>query len=487
MQLATTGAVPKGVIGPGPVSNEYAEFLEAYYGKPVEFCEDIFGVQLEDWQAEVMRAVVVDGERRVSIRSGHGVGKTGLFGMLSVYGMVFYDRINIVATAPSKPQLEDGLFAQIKIWFSRLPAALRGLFDVRADRIVRLSSPEECYFAIRTSRAETPDALQGIHIEGGVVWLIADEAAGIPEKVFEAASGSMSGHNCTTLLAGNPTKASGFFFDTHHKLRSMWRCLQVSCVGSKRVAQDFITDMLARYGEDSNAYRARVLGEFPNSDDDTLISLELVEAAKVREIDLDPKARKVWGLDPARFGDDSAALCKRWGKVVPEPIKPWRKLDTMQLTGAVLNEWNNTPIEDRPYLILVDVIGIGAGVVDRLRELNLPVRGINVSESPSFGGKYVNLRAELWDKGKKWLSGRDCRLPADERLTGELTLPRYKFASNGNMQIESKDDMKRRGLKSTDYADAFLLTLADDAAVGYGAPGTGSIVGALKRKLKGVV
>jgi phage terminase large subunit len=485
MQLAPTSAVPAALTA-GPVSNEFADFLDAYYGKPVEFCEDIFGVQLEDWQAEVMRSVIA-GERRVSIRSGHGVGKTGLFGMLSVYGMVFHERINIVATAPSKPQLEDGLFAQIKIWFSRLPAALRGLFDVKADRIVRIASPEECYFAIRTSRAETPDALQGIHIDGGVVWLIGDEAAGIPEKVFEAASGSMSGHNCTTMLAGNPTKSSGFFFDTHHKLRHMWRCFQVSCVGSKRVAPDFIADMLARYGEESNAFRARVLGEFPNSDDDTLISLELVEAAKVREIELDAKSRKVWGVDPARFGDDSAALCKRWGKVVPEPVKSWRKLDTMQLVGAILNEWNSTPIDHRPYMILVDVIGIGAGVVDRLRELMLPVMGVNVSESPSFGGNYVNLRAELWDAGKKWLAGRDCKLPQDERLTGELTIPKYKVASNGKMQIESKDDMKRRGVKSPDFADAFLLTFADDAGVAMGAPGVSSTAGPLKRNIKGVV
>ncbi len=470
----------------GPVSNEFAAFFEAYHGKPVEFCEDIFGVELETWQADVMRAVVA-GERRVSIRSGHGVGKTGLLGMLSVYGMIFHERINIVATAPSKPQLEDGLFAQIKIWFSRLPAALRGLFEVRTDRIERVSSPEECYFAIRTSRAETPDALQGIHIDGGVVWLLGDEAAGIPEKVFEAASGSMSGHNCTTILTGNPTKSQGFFFDTHHKLRSMWMTVKVSCVGSRRVSPDFIADMLARYGEESNAYRARVLGEFPTSDDDTLISLELVESARVREIILDPRARKTWGVDPARFGDDSAALCKRWGKVVPERVRSWKKLDTMQLTGAIKNEWDNTPVDERPESIFVDVIGIGAGVVDRLRELQLPVVGINVSESPSFGGSYVNLRAELWDAGKRWLKGLDCRLPDDERLTGELTLPRYKFASNGKMQIESKDDMKRRGVKSPDFADAFLLTFAEEASVGMGAPGMSRRTGPLKRNLKGVV
>ena len=470
----------------GPTSNAYVDFLTKYADDPVRFSEDVFGVELDSWQADAMRAVAA-GERRISIRSGHGVGKTGFLGMLSVWGMVTKGRINIVATAPSGPQLVDGLFAQIKIWVGRLPDALRCLFEVKADRIVRLSSPEECYFAIRTSRAETPDALQGIHIEGGVVWLLADEAAGIPEKVFEAASGSMSGHNCTTILTGNPTKGSGFFFDTHHSLREMWRCFHVSCLTSKRVAADFISDMLARYGEDSNAYRARVLGEFPRADDDTLISLDLVESAAVREIDIDPKATKIWGVDPARFGDDAATLCKRWGKVVPEPVKAWRKLDLMQLVGAIHHEWLQTPADQRPYVIMVDVIGLGAGVVDRLRELGLPVRGINVSESPSFGGMFVNLRAQLWSHAKTWLQARDCRLPNDDRLTGELTVPRYDFASNGKMRLESKEDMKRRGVKSPDYADAFVLTFADEASVGAGAGGPSQWTKPLKRALKGVV
>lgn len=471
----------------GPVSNAYVEFMDRYRGRPVEFAEDVFGITLDDWQKEVMLDVVQRGCRRISVRSGHGVGKTGVLGLLTCYGMVFHERINIVATAPSGPQLFDGLFAQIKIWIGRLPAALSCLFEPKADRIVRISTPEECYFACRTSRAETPDALQGIHLEGGVVWLLADEAAGIHEKVFEAASGSMSQENACTILTGNPTKATGFFFDTHHKLREHWRCYRVSCVDSKRVSRDFIEDMKNRYGEDSNAFRARVLGEFPRSDDDTLIALELVEAAVVREIEPDPKARVVWGVDPARFGDDSAALVKRAGRVVPERVKAWKKLDTMQLTGAIHHEWSTTPVEQRPAKIFVDVIGIGGAVVDRLRELGLPVVGVNVSEAPSMGGLYLNLRAELWSRAKEWLQARDCKLPDDERLTGELTLPKYRFASNGKMQLESKDDMKKRGVSSPDYADALVLTFAEEYAIGAGTMPASDWSRPLRRSIKGVV
>ena len=141
----------------------------------------------------------------------------------------------------------------------------------------------------------------------------------------------------------------------------------------------------------------------------------------------------------------------------------------MQLTGAVVAEWEALEEPDRPQEILVDSIGLGAGVVDRLRELNLPARGINVSESPAMGTTYRNLRAELWYKAKAWLERRDCRLPQDEQLITELATVRYKFTSNGKLQIEAKEDIRKRGLPSPDLADAFVLTFATDAAtVSYG-------------------
>jgi hypothetical protein len=138
----------------------------------------------------------------------------------------------------------------------------------------------------------------------------------------------------------------------------------------------------------------------------------------------------------------------------------------MQLTGAVVAEYEATAPEDKPLDILVDSIGLGAGVVDRLKELGLPATGINVSESPSFSaaGQYVNVKAELWYRGKAWLEKRDCKLPNDDRLINELATVRYKFASNGKTQIESKDEIKRRGLKSPDVADSFILTFAGNAA-----------------------
>jgi hypothetical protein len=253
------------------------------------------------------------------------------------------------------------------------------------------------------------------------------------------------------------------------------------------VSKDYIADMASRYGEESNAFRIRVLGEFPKTDDDTLIGFDLVDSAFHRDVSTSEDAPIVWGLDVARFGTDSTALAKRKGNAVNE-IRKWKNLDLMQTTGAVVAEYEAVKLEDRPIEILVDSIGLGAGVVDRLRELGLPARGINVAESPAMGTIYVNLRAELWGKMKAWLEKRDCKLPKDDSLLAELVAPRYTFNSSGKMKLESKDEMRKRGIGSPDMADALALTFASDAGIAlYGKSYTSKWNKPLKRNLKAVV
>jgi phage terminase large subunit len=444
-------------------NNPFAEFLRDYGSDSVRFVQEVLGVTPDPWQVTILRWYDAK-ERRISVRSGHGVGKSTVIAWILIHHQITRLPQKSVVTAPTSAQLFDALFAEMKTWILRLPKPLQLLLEVKQDRVALKSAPDESFISARTSRAEQPEALQGVHSEH--VLLVADEASGVPEKVFEAAAGSMSGEHATTILLGNPVRGSGFFYDTHHRLSNTWKTLRVSCHDSPRVSKAFIADMAARYGEESNAYRIRVLGEFPLTDDDTVISLELVEAAVRRDVTQNPSAPIVWGVDVARFGGDSNALAKRQANVLLEPIRLWKGRDLMQSTGLIKAEWDACEIKDRPAEILVDSIGLGAGVVDRLRELNLPCRGINVSESPAMGETYANLRAELWFKARQWLSARDCSLPEDEELRACLVTPKYKFTSSGKIQIESKEDMKKRGLPSPDAADAFVLTLASDAAIG---------------------
>lgn len=479
-----------------------AQWMQDYRNDVIRFVEEVLGATPQPWQREVLTAYN-SRVRRISVRSGHGVGKTTVLAWLMVHHQLFFFPQKTVVTAPTAQQLWDALWAEYKTWVTKLPTVIGELLEMKADRCEYIPAPSASFVSARTSRAEQPEALQGVHSD--FVLLIGDEASGIPEAVFEAAAGSMSGHNAITVLAGNPVRGQGFFFDTHGKLagdgtNGTWWTRKVPCAESNYVTADFAPDMARRYGEHSNAYRVRVLGEFPVSDDDTIIPFESVESAFDRDIVVPKTAVVIWGVDCARFGNDRSTLAKRQTRQLMEPILIWHKLDTMEVAGRVKKEWDETPQWLRPVEINVDAIGIGAGVADRLRELGLPARAINVSEVPSAqnADKYDRLRTELWFKMKEWFAGRDVKLPGyyktnrdkdRDDLVEELTKPKYKFLpGSSKIKAESKDEMRKRGMVSPDLADAFALTFASDAiTLAQGRAGSTSWRQKLSRPLKGIV
>ena len=436
---------------------QLSELILTYERHPDLFVEDLLGVTPQDWQREVMSAVA-KGQRRCSIRSGHGVGKSSCASWLMIWFLLTRYPVKVVVTAPTASQLFDALFAECKRWIKELPTPIKSLLEMKSDRIELGSSPTEAFISARTSRSESPESLAGVHADH--VLLVVDEASGVPESVFEAAYGSMSGKDATTILLGNPTRSSGYFFETHTRLRDSWWTKQVSCLDSPLVSPDFISEMELKYGTDSNAMRVRVLGEFPLAEDDTLISLHAVEQASKRKVEQPEGTAVVWGLDVARYGDDASVLCIRQGRHLIE-LHSWKKLSLMELAGRVLDLLHSS--DEPPEEILVDSIGLGAGVLDRLRELDISARGVNVSESPAMADRYANLRAELWDLTKQWFN-EEVQIPNDDSLIADLTAPRYSFNSSGKMLVESKAETKKRLGRSTDFADSLVLTFASTAA-----------------------
>ena len=436
--------------------NPFADFLGEYADDPVGFCQQILDFDPLPWQADVMTAVAA-GKRRIAVRSGHGVGKSTAAAALMLWFLLTRYPVKIVVTAPTSGQLFDALFAEVKRRIKDMPEALRDLIDSTTERVVLKASPTEAFISARTSSKERPEALAGVHSEH--VLLVVDEASGVPDEVFESAAGSMSGDNACTIMLGNPTRTSGFFYRVFAELAEDWETRGVSCLDNPLVTPDFIRDMEKRYGAESNAFRVRVLGEFPTVDDESFIPMGLVEEAVDRDVEAYAGAASVWGLDVARFGNDASALVKRKGNVVRD-IKIWRGLDLMQLCGAVMAEMNSARFNEKPDQIIVDSIGVGSGVCDRLRELGAPARGVNVSESTAMRPEAMRLRDELWILCREWLDERDCKLPKHDGLKQELTTPRYSYTSSGKLKIESKDEMRRRGQRSPDVADALCLTFA---------------------------
>jgi phage terminase large subunit len=442
-----------------PLSSAESKIIE-WRKNPVLFVNEVFGASPDPWQAECLTAL--EGHGKVSVRSAHGVGKTTTMSWAGWWFMATRIPFKVPATAPSAHQLNDVLLAEMAYWYKKAPDWFRDQFIMGVDSIRLKGREEDCFLAARTARKEQPEALQGFH-SSNLLFLI-DEASGIYDPIFEIAEGALSSDNAKVLMCANPTKTSGYFYNSHHNARHLWHTIKVSAYDSPRVSERMVESYKAQYGEDSNVFRIRVLGEFPTGDDDAVIPLYLVEGAIDRDVE-QKEGSIIWGVDVARFGDDRTVVAKRAANHVLEMPIAWRNLDTMQVVGRVVDMYNETPKLLRPAEIMVDVIGLGAGVVDRLREVGLPVRGVNVSESAAVKEKYFRLRDELWFKGREWFEGLDCRLPKGcDELIQELVLPKYAPQSSGKVKVESKSDVKKRTLegKSPDLADAFLLTFASN-------------------------
>ena len=432
-----------------------ADTLLQLHGDPVLFVKSVLGAEPQAWQKEALEAVR-DGPR-VACKSGHGVGKSALLSWVILWYLITRP-CRIVCTANSANQLSQVLWAEIQKWARKMPKGLQGQLEITSEKISVKGVDSSCH--ARVSRKENPEALQGFHHEK--LLFVIDECSGVDDIVFEVAQGALSTAGSKILMVGNPTRSNGYFYEAFHKNAHRWHKMTVSCEDAEYVSDDFIEDMKHQYGEDSSIFGVRVLGEFAKQNDDSLISKHLVDAAVGRDVDPMTIA-PIWGLDLARFGSDRTALAKRQGNVLLEPIKHWQGKDLMETVGLILAEYEATPFMDRPSEICCDSIGVGAGAVDRLSELGLPARGVNVAESPALGTRYQRLRDELWFKCREWFEARDCQMPDQDELLHELTSLRFKILSSGKFKAEGKDEMKKRGLRSPDLADAFVLTFAGQA------------------------
>lgn len=449
--------------------NPVATLIGRYRFDRPGFVREVLGVEPDAWQEGVLRALD-RGECYFSIRSCVGAGKSALAAWIILHMLLTTYPVKIVVTAPSYPQLFDALAAEVKLWRSRLPDVLRDLLETRGDRVTLKADPDAGFVSFRTARLDQPEIMQGIHCEN--VMFLADEASGIPEPIMDAARGILTTKGAILFLIGNPLRSSGTFFRTHNEWRDQWWTKKVTAFDCPRIDPEFIQKMKDEYGEESAAYQARVLGEFPRADEDTLIARSLVEDAAARDVEELETTPIYWGLDVGRTGDRSV-LVKRQGRVMLDSPLRMSVPDLMQVVGRIVAERDRAH-NQLPEAILVDSIGLGAGVADRLRELKAVNRwstdiiDVNVAETASMSDRYTRLRDELWDKARQWFAAKDCRIVHDGHLVDELCATRATYTSTGKLKVESKEEMKRRGLKSPDTADAFNLTFAREAAIGAG-------------------
>lgn len=425
------------------------------------------------WQAEVLDAIgarLRAGLRTeqpaeptlIAVSSGHGVGKSALVSWLVLWAIATMEDTRGTVTANTETQLRTKTWSELSKWH-RL-ARVRHRFSQMSNSIRAKAAGSSGNWRIDMvpwSLTQT-EAFAGLHNLEKRLLLVFDEASAIPDLIWEVTEGSLidRGTEIVWVVFGNPTQTTGRFFDCFHGLRHRWQCWTVDSRSTRLTNRSQIDRWIADYGPDSDFVKVRVKGEFPATSVRQFIPARLVDAARARqgEVDHDPEAPRVMGVDVARFGDDCSVILLRQGNRIVGGIERHQGLDLMQFAAIV-----NDRIELwKPNGVFVDGAGVGGGVVDRLRQLGRKVHDINGGSAPRQRRDYANRRAEMWDRMRKWL--RTGALPDDADLISDLKGPEYGFDSTGHILLEKKEKMKARGLASPDAADALALTFADPVA-----------------------
>lgn len=429
---------------------------------PVLFAREAMGMQPTPHQQILLRAIAAPGAR-VTVASGHGTGKTAALAVAIWWHVCLQPDSTVVATAPTARQLSDVLWSELGRWRERAIECIREDMILQATTATLRGAERTQVAHAATARRENPEALQGYHARNLMV--VVDEASGVDEKIFEAGEGTLSTPGARIVMAANPTRTTGYFFNSHHRDRDRWTTLRFDAAASPLMDPAQVESIRARYGEDSDFYRVRVAGLFPRASAMQLIPQDLVEAAFARTLNDGQYtfAPVILGVDVARYGDDRSVIYWRQG-LAARMLWAGRGVDNMTLAGLVAK------FEDqlRADAVFIDA-GAGSGVIDRLRQLGRSPIEVH------FGGKStrdecINLRTCMWVQLKEWLES-GAAVERNDELRDDLCGPEYGWNAAGKLCLEHKEDLKRRGLASPDLADALAVTFAAPVAVRDRSPG----------------
>jgi len=418
----------------------------------------------DKWQAEILDEI---GEKalaqaegtlteaiRIARRSGHGIGKTALIAWIIHWFLSTRPHPQAVITANTKTQLETKTWRELGKWHKL--SINQHWFTWTATKFYLNEHPETWFAAAIPWSKDRPEAFAGTHEK--YVLYIFDEASDIPDIIFETAEGALTTEGAIIIAFGNPTRNDGRFREFFGRFRHRWAGKKIDARQAKKANQAQLQQWIDDYGIDSDFCRIRITGDFPRAGSTQLIPVDLVEAAMQRDY---TQTRDVWriapvviGVDVARFGEDQSVICVRQGLHI-HSFTSFRGIDIMHLASEVairIKKYN-------PQAVFVDVVGMGAGVVDRLRQLGFGIIEVNAGEKAVDNDKYYNLRAEMWNNLKTWLSSRGS-LPDNDELKQDLIGVQYGFDVRERLQLEKKTDMKKRGLASPDFADALAMTFA---------------------------
>ena len=420
------------------------------------------GVHLTRQQTQVIEAVrkAVNDEapRKVSVMSGHGIGKTATFSMLLLWFLFCYMDSQIACTAPSQSQMYDVLWKEIAVWLWRMPERASQIFELSADYVRVLEKPKTWWARARTARKESPEAIAGIHADH--VMIMVDEASAVPDEVYVTAKGALTNKNVLMLMISNPTRLSGYFYKSQTSLKEDFQTFEFSSIDSPIVDYGFVNDIKKEYWENSDEYRVRVLWKFPNEeaiDAEGYMRLFRMDDIKyMTKVDEDfPFWECILGVDPAWEGSDEtvwvirdnikAKILRRESISTPKGIA--------QITSTIMTQYNISPNR-----VIIDNFGVWADCIQELALMWYRVYWLFLGKEAGDKKTFLNKRAELYWRLRQWVKnwGLFVRQDGFEELLGIFF--RRKEMTN-QIQIMDKLKMKKDyWIKSPWVADSLAYT-----------------------------
>nr|DAV54373.1 MAG TPA: large terminase [Caudoviricetes sp.] len=434
------------------------------WGEPGTPLEDMEGP--DEWQIQILKDI---GEQlkkgkdlqtaiQEAVASGHGIGKSALISWLIHFAISTHENTRGVVTANTEGQLRTKTWPELSKWHNMFIA--KDLFTYTATAIFSSDKDYEKTWridAIPWSK-NSPESFAGLHNQGNRILVLFDEASAIDDVIWEVTEGALTDANTEIIWCafGNPTRNSGRFRECFRKYRKFWNTYQIDSRTVKISNKAKIEEWLEAYGEDSDFFKVRVRGVFPSASDLQFISTEIADKAQkqVYKPGQFEHLPVIIGVDPAWTGSDSLEIVMRQGYYmkslasIPKNDDDWRMA---QLIAQFEDEY-------KADAVFIDM-GYGTGIYSIGKQLGRKWRLIE------FGGKsndpvYLNMRAYMWGQMKEWLREGGSIPPNDQALYDDIVGPEAIIDKNGRIQLESKKDMKDRGLPSPNKGDALALTFA---------------------------
>lgn len=429
----------------------YKWLVETYSADPVAFVKDILCFKSVDpWQEWLLNESLTFGKggKKLAVAAAHSVGKTLITSAMALHRLLCFPESHIIVTSATYAQLKSAFAGTLGKLIDQ--SLITDWFDVQAESIT-VKGLSRNWIKLQAWSISRPESFAGIHCDSPM--LIADEASAIDYSIFQSWDGNQMHPNSLLVLLGNPLHRTGELYDAFHGKKQFFKTAHVSALDSSFISNDWIEEMKATYGEDSDVFRVRVKGEFPLQDTAVFINESNIKAAVNRQVVVQPREPIVAGIDIGQFRDQSVMCVRQGNKLLS--IKKWNTRDTM----IVAQEIQQEIIKHNVILACIDGNGVGSGVADRLNQL-CPgkVFRFKFANLPETEKQYSNTRSKYWGEAKRWLEYGS--IPNDKDLISEGSSLMYAYDKHGRYQLESKELAAKRGVGSPDVFDSFAYSFA---------------------------